>query len=567
MLRVAHMLAFCLFFLGMAQCAAQLCGPGAFWNTAQVKCVACPTATFCAGNCVNSCGVCPPNTVPDAGRTTCLSGTCVVCPIGSYCGGGISVVACPSGTYASANGLIAVEGCASCVAGSYTSGAGMTLCLRCAAGSYSLVSQATSCSLCAPGNYQTATGALSCRACDQGTYSSASGLALPCALCTAGTYGATDACAPCPGGTFATGLGTLANNCTLCAAGTFSAATGAQTGCQPCDKGFYQPEAGSLLCFACPPDTFLNRTGATLASSCIYCDANRETAGSNATSSDQCVCSKGYAGLVCAACPAGAYADETGQSKCTLCPAGTYDPSTSVVHDSAIRCADVPPNGMSLAGATDFTCLAGYKKADNGLLACEQCPAGSFSQQGDAACTACLFGTTTDIATAQADCSCFSGYFKNFTVCELCPANFYCYGVFSDAAACALGKSGPAGASDPSQCVCQAGWYGAPGTLDCSSCSGGYYCPTGSQFPVACPLYTESPSSSSRLADCVCRAGFKSVAGEHTHCTCSTIVVFDRFQIGRSLHHVLCGRVLLERKHQRVPKSLGGRRRRRDIAG
>ena len=520
MLRVANMLAFCLFFFGMAQCAAQFCGSGAFWSTTQSKCVACPIATFCAGNCVNSCGVCPPNTVPNAERTTCLSGTCVVCPVGSYCGGGISVVACPAGTYASASGLIAVEGCASCLAGSYTSGAGMTVCLRCAAGSYAFVPQATVCSLCAPGNYQTAAGALSCRACDQGTYSSASGMALPCALCTAGTYGATDACVPCPGGTFATGLGTLENNCTLCASGTFSAATGAIAACQPCDKGFYQPEAGSLLCFACPPNTFLNRTGASLASSCVYCDDNRQTIGSNATSSDQCVCRMGFAGPLCAACPGGSYAEETGRSKCTLCPAGTYDPSTSVVHDSSIRCVEAPANGVSPEGATDFACLAGYKKADNGLLMCEQCPPGSFSQQGDAGCTACVFGTTTTVATAQANCSCFPGYFKNKTVCELCPANFYCYGNFLAAIACALGKSGPAGASDPSQsCVCQAGWYGAPGVLACSSCGGGFYCPTGSQFPIACPQNTESAGSSTRLADCVCRAGFKVVGGVCVMCS------------------------------------------------
>ena len=529
------MLAFWLFFMVLAQCAALDCGPATFLNTVTAKCVACPVATFCVGNCIDSCNTCPPNTFPNVERTNCVSGTCVVCPIGSYCGGGLSIVACPAGTYASTAGLLGLLDCTPCAAGTYNSGVGMTTCLQCAGGSFAAVAQMTICTLCSAGTYQTAASSLSCQGCEHGTYSVVVGLALPCVPCQAGSYGgpASAECLPCPGGTFASGIGTLENNCTLCAAGTFSTAQGATAACKACDKGFYQPVAGSLLCFECPPDTFLDRTGARLASDCVYCAAHRKTVGSNATSIEQCLCIKGYAGLVCDACPSGTYADEMGQSKCTVCPAGTYDPTTSVVHSSPILCKEVPANAMSLAGATDFTCLAGYHR-DSLVLECPQCPTKYFSQQGDAACTRCTLGTTTGVATSQANCSCDPGSFKNNTVCQLCPANFYCNGAFFAPIACALGKSGPQGASVPSQCVCQAGWWGADGTAPCNACSEGFYCPAKSLFPRPCLDHMDSLPSSTQITDCVCIAGFKSVNGVCTMCSVDEFCLSGNISVCRN---------------------------------
>ena len=514
-----------LVLLFASHARAQLCGGagGVYWSTTLTKCVACPADTFCAGDCVNACNACPPNTIPDATKATCVSGTCSPCPIGYYCAGGLNVVACPAGRYGAREGLVSASDCAACAVGTYAPTVGMSACTLCGVGTYADVALATVCTGCAVGAYQSLLGAASCLACERGTYNGVSTLSSKCGPCLAGTYSelpGSSACVACPGGSYATGAGSLnvTTNCTLCGAGSYSTLEGATAlaACVKCAMGYYQPDQGALLCLACPKDTYLNTTGAAAAASCLTCAPFSETVGTNSTTRAQCLCSKGYfsSGSVCAPCVAGSYASALNQTSCIPCPPNTYDtPNTMLLRSTPIICANVPLHSSSPAGASDFMCDAGYRRFLS--FTCELCPTHFFSVQGANNCTPCYFGSTDAgvLATSQAACKCNAGYFKatNVSACEPCRAGFYCYGGREAPVACGLGKGtlGVVGAVDASSCVCEAGWYGAVGSLPCTKCSAGYYCEVGASSQLPCPTNAESPLGSQSALNCTCRSGFK----------------------------------------------------------
>ena len=498
-----------------------------YWSSSQSKCIACTGGTYCAGYCVDACNPCPPNTAPDANKTTCVSGTCVLCPIGFFCGGGPSQEGCPAGTYGDKVGSSIIEDCKSCATGTYSGVASMTACVNCSAGSFAASVKQTACVLCYMGSYQSKQAADTCDLCGKGTYSNEAGLVSGCQLCAAGKYGPNVgmydeaiACRLCGQGTFGAGMGlTDVLNCTACGIGTYSPAYGAASAgaCLNCSQGYYGPNIGSAGCVACLKGTYQDKLGATSAETCASCPSFSDTVGDGATGIQDCACLPGYEGergsiSGCSACAAGSYAELAGQRKCTLCDPNTYDNGDGyLARDSAINCQGVPENSFSAAGATMFTCNGGYANFVN--VQCNKCEQGSYSAQGGS-CIPCWFGTTSAgvIATSIADCTCNPGYFKNgsMAACQACPLGFVCIGGLVQPTACALGKNTlVGGAKDASSCICQPGWFGAAGGDPCAVCTAGSYCPVGSVTAVACPLNTDSPSASSSIMQCACKAGYK----------------------------------------------------------
>lgn len=112
--------------------------------------------------------------------------------------------------------------------------------------------------------------------------------------------------------------------------------------------------------------------------------------------------------------------------------------------------------------------LTGY-----GGPSCSQCPPGTFSPGGSLQpCQPCGPGLTSQPgAPSIAHCSCFPGYGKDGndpTRCAVCPPGTWSTGPPETAVegpapsvlpctACAAGKTGPQGATEPSQCFCAPG--------------------------------------------------------------------------------------------------------------
>ena len=536
-----------LYFWGTQWADAACVGGGVFWSTSLGQCVPCIGATFCAGDCTNSCNACPTNSAPNIEKTNCVSGSCVLCPIGYYCGGGTMVIGCPAGTYGDDVGFSVPSQCLDCAAGKYGATAGISACVQCSPGTFTAVSRSVGCALCGTGTYQPNYGSNACLDCRKGTYSGVQGVVsgTDCQMCAPGFYGPytgmsllSIACLPCSQGTYGAGSGLIdIQNCTACVAGTYSAVYGAVSvlTCTNCSKGQYQPLAGMAVCVGCPKDTYQNVTGATTAWACAYCLDHSMTLDFNATDISQCLCKPGYSGTnggICKACGGGQYASVPGQLTCTLCPPNTYDTTTGLSPRENMNtvCTSVPNNSISSAGSVDFTCVGGYVK-DPMLFSCPQCGPNTYSQTGGP-CQSCVYGTTDTnvVATTIADCKCNAGYFKasSTSVCTICPKGFYCIGGRQDnqPVQCAVGRdTSGTGFSAASSCVCQPGYFNAlMDNSQCAVCSAASYCPLNSLSQISCPLNTNSPLGSDRLLLCSCKPGYKPVSpaaqgSNGTNCT------------------------------------------------
>lgn len=232
------------------------------------------------------------------------------CPAGKY---GTNVKTgctnCPIGKYRASAGAVTSSDCTSCPSGRFGSSTGLTSSTcsgACAQGHYCLDGSTTS----------TATD------CPKGTYGSSTGLGSSACngVCAAGYYCLLSETSSEPQGQ-------------LCAAGRYGSFGQVNNLCTgPCSAGYYctagsgsstQNQCGSANRY-CPEgsDTFTTVTAGYYS-----------TGGANAnTRTQQEICEEGYycSAGVRTVCPAGKYADTTGNSQCTQnCEAGYYCPAGS----------------------------------------------------------------------------------------------------------------------------------------------------------------------------------------------------------------------------------------------
>ena len=196
-----------------------------------------------------------------------------LCPDGHYCPTGTKFpnqFPCPAGTYNPiANQTSRSVACLPCPAGNY-----------CVAGS----SQPA---ICPPGYYcPIGTGARTQFACHAGFYNDQTGLKnyTECKPCPPGSYcpdgsltEPTVTPIPCPSGTYNPEwqVGHLLN-CIPCTAGYFCPQAGQTNATLYCYEGYYCPNgtvAGNQ--FPCPPGTYGDKAGLTLAEECLTCPPRR----------------------------------------------------------------------------------------------------------------------------------------------------------------------------------------------------------------------------------------------------------------------------------------------------
>ena len=273
--------------------------------------------------------------------------TCAACAAGKYQNevGQTSCEDCPAGTAGDANGVrqcvnSGCQACQHCAAGKSTDAAGSSACASCGRGKFSVVATVTVVDAHSVATHK-CTGA--CPVGKYGAVEGGSSEAAACTICVAGkttelprVVGAP--CVLCAAGKYsdAATLGV----CQSCSAGTFAVA--ARDSCQQCVAGKYQDEMEQGSCKDC------------LA-------GNRAVAGSAACT--QCATGKflglaaaGGTGAACQPCADGHVATAVGSAACTSC-------STGETHNNARD-------------------------------ACEQCPAGKWSNAGGA-CQVCEGNQTT----------------------------------------------------------------------------------------------------------------------------------------------------------------------------
>jgi len=171
--------------------------------------------------------------------------------------------------------------------------------------------------------------------------------------------------------------------------------------------------------------------------------------------------------------------------------------------DDFVRACVSVPNSMTFNR---------YYCASTGLsiYTAHPCPAGTYSNVGASACTACSTGRYQP-GTAKTSCvACGTGQYTNTTGAAAC--TFCAAGTASDAveasdettcAICLAGQYAPRGASSCEHC--STGQYSsANGAAACTDCDAGYYCPsTGmSDSGFACAVGTYSSPGESACTSC-----------------------------------------------------------------
>lgn len=230
------------------------CPPGTYnrfnGSQSQEACKACPMGYYCQ----------------DSGT---ISFDTFICPAGHYCPTGTKFpnqFPCPAGTYnPDVNQTARAAACLPCTPGNY-----------CEAGS-------TQPTLCPPGYYcPSGTGSRTQFACHAGFYNDVFGLTnyTECKACPPGSYcpdgsltEPTVTPIPCPPGTYNPEwkVGHLLN-CIPCTAGYFCPEAGQVNATLFCYEGYYCPNgtvAGHQ--FPCPPGTYGDRAGLTVAEECLIC--------------------------------------------------------------------------------------------------------------------------------------------------------------------------------------------------------------------------------------------------------------------------------------------------------
>lgn len=453
---------------------------------------------------------------PCAGGSYSVTGAesvCMICSAGTYSSlpsSSTGCISCPRGRYSAASNASSNATCISCPTNTYSEVLGAntsTACIACPVGKSSPATGATSlsacqswrqitiggvttsyvCNSCPPGQFLlqpcNVTHDTRCGTCSPGTYSvqtNASG----CTSCSLGNYAraGSSVCSVCWAGTYAD-PSTFPSECSDCEPGKYMP-NRAATGCLSCDQGKFS-QLGATVCTSCPAGTFANATGQPL---CHTCPRGTFTLWTGALQCEGCplgTYDDNDEGTRCTPCPRGQFSNTTGATSCQGCPAGTQW-TVELGSRSASECAPCEPGSY----------LPGQQAAQG--FSCYQCPAGSYSEasgaSSDQTCQSCPMGKYSDLlglGSALLCQSCPAGTYSGDSmatsdaVCNECPA-----GTYSDLLGasnvgmcknCPAGTfSGTEGAESIQRCIhCPAGTYseyeGVVQESECFSCPAGKF--------------------------------------------------------------------------------------------
>jgi hypothetical protein len=392
------------------------------------------------------------------------------------------------------------------------------------------------CLPCAEGTFKpdwdTHNNSASCVACPPG-WTSPPG-STRCYPCPVGTATHDDAfCTPCPAHAVAPVEGMA--RC-VCGAGYFyhhHQAPGNTTRCVGCPQGFYKPEAGDGLCFACDvgstprvaeaatvcdlcvPGTARNRTRCAPcapgwyashydAAACVPCPVGTHGRWGGLSACTPCGIGR-YAeaggAVECALCAVGTYALGLGESACTACAPGTIAPYEGVgrcapcdegqiqPRAGASACTPCPEWMVPDVGGALCHCAAGTAP-DVTQTRCVPCALGKFkAEPGPAACALCDVYATTADAGQTACTQCRPGAVRHNETCRPCaPGTFFLVASQADDAVCV---------------PCATGTVGLGWNAPCSACPPDTYAgAAGASVCTPCPLYSVAPDGGASACDC-----------------------------------------------------------------
>jgi len=487
-----------------------LCGPGYFSSSSNTAdyCEMCPRDTYnIAGT--NECTSCPASThthydflfvdgsvvdilvnvsvslqdcLCNAGLAGPAGGPCTICDAGTYKSESTSqspsagCTTCPVNTN-SPTGSYTISNC-KCKAG-WAGPGGSDVCIECDDDEKSIVPDHAACK-CKDGLVRSDLGA--CETCEVGKYWDDGGiydnLCLACGMyqiALANSWSVADCM------------------CDYGATQTQGVDWRGRITCEKCDVGTYKDTQGSAQCEPCPTNEFsstsnkecLCAAGASrqLDGQCVLCqenaDAPQESVGA-------CACNPGFkapavAGA-CEICEAGSYGigGATGvPAICNDCVAGKYQ-----YYAGRTACGDCSANAGVTAQRTGCSCNTGYfalHTFEDFNVVCATCVVGEYyiPEQGMTWCTPCELGT-----------------YKNqpgLASCDQCPAHSTTYGL---------------GATEESECLCDAGRFHAGGPELCTLCQAGTYSTSaGATACTECPGNTHSLQGAFAVDDCFCNPG------------------------------------------------------------
>lgn len=176
------------------------------------------------------------------------------------------------------------------------------------------------------------------------------------------------------------------SECGLCPFGTYASGLN-NTACTPCPQGTYSDESGLGTCKPCPENTTMSGNGSTTVENCLpLC---RE--GNYSTESVL----RGQSIEPCAPCPAGRFSPSRGMLHCDVCPKGTYSQGGAGACSQCGANSSTRFNESSSPGDCMPMCLPGQSGL-YGVEGCTDCPRGKYSPSyGSTACLSCAVNQTT----------------------------------------------------------------------------------------------------------------------------------------------------------------------------
>ena len=173
--------------------------------------------------------------------------------------------------------------------------------------------------------------------------------------CSSGMYFNGEACAPCPAGTYASGLAY-------------------RTKCDMCPARTYQPDEGRSICLDCGLDEFTEtKPGAT-----------------------RCTCLPGskIKGDLCELCPPGDFSTTIDARNCTSCRQGYYPTDNATDNDGS---------GVTFGARACVPCPRDTYSVEPKTALCTPCPLQRTSDPGSTVCGDCVERTYLDPETQQCE--------------------------------------------------------------------------------------------------------------------------------------------------------------------